>query len=192
MLKSGLLCSAKKCYQVPLNFDSSWDLVKKMKQGFVLLPEWQRVNYRIRGLYRSHHHQDLCSHENKEDFSRLTERQEIGTFLHREFLPRGKSSYFLELVSTENYKLFYVASWSWHGKSKQIESTRSDSAANIWSEMNDRHLHDDLCTEIRIARFSGNIMVVIKGAMSSIWVIGISGPSSREGRGGVNTEHDPL
>ena len=51
------------------------------------------------------------------------------------------------------------------------------------SEMNDRHLHDDLCTEIRIARFSGNIMVVIKGAMSSIWVIGISGPSSREGKG---------
>ena len=40
---------------------------------------------------------------------------------------------------------------------------------------------------------SANIMVLIKGAMSSIWVIGISGPSSREGRGGgVNTEHDPL
>ena len=139
-----------------------------------------------------HIKEDLCYHENKEDFSRLTERQEIGTFLHREFLPRRKSSCFWEFISTKIYHLFYVALWSWHGESKQIESTRSDSAVNIWSKMSDLHLHDDLCTEIRIARFSGNIMVVIKGAMSSIWVIGISGPSSREGRGGVNTEHDPL
>ena len=36
-----------------------------------------------------HKKEDLCYHENKE---RLTERQEIGTFLYREFLPSHKSS----------------------------------------------------------------------------------------------------
>ena len=56
-------------YQVLLNFDSTWDLVKKMKQGFVLLPEWQRVNYRIRGLFCYHHHQGEYSHTDVKFFS---------------------------------------------------------------------------------------------------------------------------
>ena len=44
--------------------------------------------------------EDLCYHENKE---RLTERQEIGTFLRREFLPRQKSSYVFENLFQPRY-----------------------------------------------------------------------------------------